>query len=79
MKVKVNVSNTGCILVTVAVTVSNRIAIARLVSEIWLATERQTDEQTDRQTDSTDTETPTGCVYMFDTCVSVCMCLSVSV
>ena len=42
MKVKVNIINTWCILVTEAVTVSNVIAIASLVSEIWLATERHT-------------------------------------
>ena len=39
--------NTGCILVTEAVTVPNEIVIALLFSEIWLATERQTDRQPD--------------------------------
>ena len=43
MEVKVNIVNMRCILVTEAVSVSNVIAIAGLVSEIWLATERQTD------------------------------------
>ena len=33
------------------VTVSTLIAIVLLVSEIWLATDRQTDSQADRQTD----------------------------
>ena len=38
--VKVNIIHTWSILITEAVTVSNVIAIASLVSEIWLATER---------------------------------------
>ena len=38
------------IVMTEAVTALNVIAIASLVSEIWLATKRQTDRQTDRQT-----------------------------
>ena len=38
------------ILMTEAVTVSNVIAIASLVSEIWLATERQTHTHTHTQT-----------------------------
>ena len=36
---------------TEAVTVSNVTAIATLVSEIWLAMDRQIDRQADRQTD----------------------------
>ena len=51
MKVMANIINTWCISETDAVTVSNWIAIALLVSEIWLATDRQTDRQTDRHTD----------------------------
>ena len=47
MKVKINIINIWCILVVVteAVTVLNVIAIALLVSEIWLATDRQTRTQ----------------------------------
>ena len=48
MKVKVNMINTCCILVTEAVTVSNVITIASLVSEIWLSAK---DRQTHRETD----------------------------
>ena len=47
MKVKVNLMNTRCILVTEAVTVSKLIAMASLVSEIWWATDGQTHRQTD--------------------------------
>ena len=36
---------------TEAVSASNVIVIASLVSEIWLATDRQTDRQTGRQAD----------------------------
>ena len=50
MKVKVNIINTCCILVTEAVNMSNLIAIVSLVSEIWLVMERQTDRQTDTHT-----------------------------
>ena len=46
MKVKVNIINTRCILVTEAVSVSHLIAIASLVFEIWLATDRHTDTET---------------------------------
>ena len=42
MKVKVNIINMSYIPMTEAVIVSNLIAIASLVSEIWLATDRQT-------------------------------------
>ena len=49
MKVKVNIINTWCIHVTEAVTVSNVIAIASLVSEIWRVTDTgQTDIRTHR-------------------------------
>ena len=50
MKVKVNVINTWCILMADAITVSNLIVIVSLVSEIWLATDRQTYRQTDTHT-----------------------------
>ena len=39
--------NTSCILVTKADIVSNLIAIASLLREIWLATDSQTDTHTD--------------------------------
>ena len=49
MKVKVNyIINTWCILITESVTVSNVIAIASLVSDIWLATEIQPHTHTQR-------------------------------
>ena len=47
MKAAKNKNDTGCILITEAGTLSNVIATASLVSEIWRATERQTDRQTD--------------------------------
>ena len=40
--------NTLCILITETVTVSNLIALASLLSEIWLATDGHTRRQTDR-------------------------------
>ena len=46
VKVKVNIINMWCIPVTEAVTVSNLIAIASLVFEIWVAMERQTHSDT---------------------------------
>ena len=47
MTVKVNIINMWGILVTEAVTVSNLIAIASLVSEIWLAMDGHTHTDTD--------------------------------
>ena len=53
MKVKVNVINTWCIVMVDAVTVSNLIVIVSLVSEIWLATDRQTDRHRHRHEHTT--------------------------
>ena len=46
MKVTVNIISMLCILATEAVTMSNLITIATLVSDIWLATDTQTHTQT---------------------------------
>ena len=43
-----NIIYVWCIFVTETVTVSNLIAIASLVSDIWLATDGHTDRQTIR-------------------------------
>ena len=47
MKGKVNIINTWCVLVTEAIIVLHRTAIASLISEIWLTADRQRHRQPD--------------------------------